>query len=934
MKEKFACQLGMTDELLGKFRNGFPTDWTDLISTIFPENTLPETSFRVCHDAAVERSTRACAAPTAPIEGNEPNKKPTEKGTIPNKNSLQNRKTPQVVAFSLTRSQTDKDTVTAKGTWDAAAVLERRSKRARQLCTEESLQEEDKDDMLDFKPNRPLRKKSRRDPLKKNQATKQNVPTLNETSKKISTIPEAQQTKATCCNVEKKRDESRSERPLRRSSRVSRNGIRMARLSLSKNILKCLDEKPDNKHENVRLRNLDEVPPASQDKLHSTDNVNQAVPPEDNLKTSDIAMEADTEKDENHLSKAGTNLVPKRKVDKTLRPVGPRMRRVGFMLETETISQAVVETTRITRSGLALRNSGVDSVTKPNGSNIQSKETLVPIKTSPVVAQVKPQKERAIEPENLKKRQDLSNASDERKSPDLEAEIPVRKSLRIKALAQHNGSVSKTTKRKGAATSSKTGLKRNSDDVLSHHTSKRTRTSNVITGQDSGIRKPVARKSRITADQGSNIQELAARLQRSKNVNQGNQGNQGINQGKVKESRNTRSERTNRRRRKVDENENTTADGISEATQAVGASEEGKADAEITSSSKSGKLKCSLCGREYISKSGLAKHIKLKHELKSVSQASGKIDKHVSKPSNAGCQRTGLRSITRQRSTYLGETKYSAKTRGNNRVSFEVKEEESKTKSPHRSSTEDWTETQKVQYDKQRNTVPGDSNDYWEQVAAGVTDKSAMQCEAFWKRTWTSPRVAQGKQQAKKRMGTPEVLRAVQRKTKNKRSRETGLFRTQVRRLGEVVARDREDDLLEPKFETPTLAGEVKWKEGEIIGLGDGTPGTEVRLKRKEIEREGKLVTPEILARGRRLGLREADQYVSLFRRRLGAAAVAPVEIGRSGKGKGKDTRKGKGKGKMKGDYGECYENIGLGDEGENEAESDGEEEDEGDLFF
>ncbi len=55
--------------------------------------------------------------------------------------------------------------------------------------------------------------------------------------------------------------------------------------------------------------------------------------------------------------------------------------------------------------------------------------------------------------------------------------------------------------------------------------------------------------------------------------------------------------------------------------------------------------------------------------------------------------------------------------------------------------------------------------------------------------------------------------------------------------------------------------------------LPDGTPGTLIREKKKEMDEAGRIETPEILARGRAVGLAEADKFVALFKKRLAKAA-------------------------------------------------------------
>lgn len=196
----------------------------------------------------------------------------------------------------------------------------------------------------------------------------------------------------------------------------------------------------------------------------------------------------------------------------------------------------------------------------------------------------------------------------------------------------------------------------------------------------------------------------------------------------------------------------------------------------------------------------------------------------------------------------------------------------------------EWSPTQKAAFQRQSNCVPANEPLYWESIAAGVEGKNAAQCMELWKSFWSSPVRAKRKplldengakpRKMKPNVSTPQVIRNVQKASKRKRSRETTKFRTSVRRLADAIARDTEDDALEPVMQTPKVSGKTAADKFNFPALLEGTPGTEIRQKRRAAEKRGELATPEILRRGKVFGLREADQYVSLFKQRLGAAAV------------------------------------------------------------
>lgn len=196
-------------------------------------------------------------------------------------------------------------------------------------------------------------------------------------------------------------------------------------------------------------------------------------------------------------------------------------------------------------------------------------------------------------------------------------------------------------------------------------------------------------------------------------------------------------------------------------------------------------------------------------------------------------------------------------------------------------AAEEWSREQREAFQRQRNQIAANLPDYWDRVAAGVPEKSADDCRFLWLSNWTSP-LPNVPPRKKRRVATPEVVMHVRKASKQKHSRETAIYRSNVRRLAEVVARDVNDAALEPHIVTPTsLPGAKQLLElaADDDGDGgcvmvDGTPGSEIRQKRAAIAKKGELVTPEILARGKKMGFMESDHYVTLFKKRIGSAAL------------------------------------------------------------
>lgn len=199
---------------------------------------------------------------------------------------------------------------------------------------------------------------------------------------------------------------------------------------------------------------------------------------------------------------------------------------------------------------------------------------------------------------------------------------------------------------------------------------------------------------------------------------------------------------------------------------------------------------------------------------------------------------------------------------------------------------EEWSDSQRVAFERQRNSVAADAAEYWEVVASGVNGKNAQECRELWECSWTSPRAKEARApSARSKMGAEEMVADLQKAVRSKRSRNTAKFRSQTRHLAELVAEGTHDAALEPSVPGAAAAqGVAVTPRLQNVGaLSRGTPGTEVRQKREQNEREGTVPTPEILSRGRKVGFAEADHYVSLFKRRAGKgggkAAVKAADV-------------------------------------------------------
>lgn len=227
-------------------------------------------------------------------------------------------------------------------------------------------------------------------------------------------------------------------------------------------------------------------------------------------------------------------------------------------------------------------------------------------------------------------------------------------------------------------------------------------------------------------------------------------------------------------------------------------------------------------------------------------------------------------------------------------------------------------------------SVGADEPNYWYRIAAGVEGKNGEECrellQAVWKEspdkvrsaeeelrneskslkfishfengqgnayrlshmaTVTPKGIGAKNKGSKRTVTTPDALAHVQRAVRTKKGRSTAVYRRNVRKLGECIARKLADEVLEESVETPQLLRDLKLRSSnpttpvafsniarDVLGEKEGTPGTIIRMKRAELERRARIVTPEVLTRATCQGAVEKnDAYVSRFLRNLETAA-------------------------------------------------------------
>lgn len=188
-----------------------------------------------------------------------------------------------------------------------------------------------------------------------------------------------------------------------------------------------------------------------------------------------------------------------------------------------------------------------------------------------------------------------------------------------------------------------------------------------------------------------------------------------------------------------------------------------------------------------------------------------------------------------------------------------------------------WSDKQVHAYMRMRETVAADRRDYWDVVASGVPGKSAVDCRARMNEEWVTPVKVARQTGTKSTLGTPEVAATLAQHGASKAHVKTAKFRTNMRRIHAAAARDADDDELEPVF---TTAGDASLANTPVaLNVADGTPGTEARERRRQMEGE-RIGTPEILASGRNINMHQMDLYVSMFNKRVAKASSVSKDEG------------------------------------------------------
>lgn len=207
-----------------------------------------------------------------------------------------------------------------------------------------------------------------------------------------------------------------------------------------------------------------------------------------------------------------------------------------------------------------------------------------------------------------------------------------------------------------------------------------------------------------------------------------------------------------------------------------------------------------------------------------------------------------------------------------------------------------WTAVEAGAYERMRNSVPGDRAGYWDAVAAGVPGRSADECHARWAASWVTPTKRAARPRSAAAASTPEIVAGIAAAPPSRAHMRTAKFAGNMRRVADAAARDADDDQFEPTLGVASggsLTTTPRFAAGE---LPDGTPGTVVRERRRELADAAHVDTPEILARGKEVGLEEADRFVALFKKRFAKAKAknkVAVPATREGTGEGEEEEAG-----------------------------------------
>lgn len=185
-----------------------------------------------------------------------------------------------------------------------------------------------------------------------------------------------------------------------------------------------------------------------------------------------------------------------------------------------------------------------------------------------------------------------------------------------------------------------------------------------------------------------------------------------------------------------------------------------------------------------------------------------------------------------------------------------------------------WSVQQLNAYEAQRDRVPLDSHNYWVLVAQGVPDKSAEECRARWLDTNRTPEKATKSKEGRikkpsKGESTPDIAAAYAANGVTKAHARTARFASNMRRIVAASAREAAATAA-PAFVPSPVAGYSPATPLRMDGVeSDGTPGTEARVRRRQMEQFALPKTPEQNGNDKENGVQAADRVVAQFRKRF-----------------------------------------------------------------
>lgn len=182
-----------------------------------------------------------------------------------------------------------------------------------------------------------------------------------------------------------------------------------------------------------------------------------------------------------------------------------------------------------------------------------------------------------------------------------------------------------------------------------------------------------------------------------------------------------------------------------------------------------------------------------------------------------------------------------------------------------------WTIEQVKAYDRMRDTVPGDTDRYWERVAAGVPGRTGEECsDRFWDSAKTPEKRKNVVSKSSKSGGksTPEVAAKYVEEGVTKAHTKTAKFAQNMRRIvaanAKEVVESGENVFVPPRVEgySPATPKRFEWDDDPI------TPGTEARERLKQMEAP-EIETPEPYRRGA-AAVSVADRIAAQFKKQFG----------------------------------------------------------------